>query len=117
MNWKIEGINRLARRVHEYCREHGFHEDLMPNPDYGEYLRENRHKFFEMKGLLQDELAEVGQILREKQIDAGKLREEVTDVFLRSLDLAAAMAVDLEEEVEKKMCANVTRPWRHGGEF
>ncbi len=40
---------------------------------------------------------------------------ELSDIIIRVLDLAGALDIDIESEVEKKMAFNRTRPRRHGG--
>jgi len=40
---------------------------------------------------------------------------ELADIVIRCLDLAAAMGIDLESEIETKMEYNRTRPYKHGG--
>jgi NTP pyrophosphatase (non-canonical NTP hydrolase) len=40
---------------------------------------------------------------------------ELADVVIRTLNLAAALGIDLEAEVKAKSEFNETRPFRHGG--
>lgn len=40
---------------------------------------------------------------------------ELADVVIRCFDLAGAMGIDLEKEIEQKHEFNKTRPYRHGG--
>lgn len=42
------------------------------------------------------------------------LSEELADIFIRLVNTAEVMGVDLETEVEKKMAKNEKRPYRHG---
>ena len=40
---------------------------------------------------------------------------ELADLLIRVGDLAAALGIDLDFEVRRKMAYNETRPYRHGG--
>jgi NTP pyrophosphatase (non-canonical NTP hydrolase) len=40
---------------------------------------------------------------------------ELADVIIRTLDLCAALGIDIEHEIDQKMKHNGTRPYRHGG--
>lgn len=42
---------------------------------------------------------------------------EVADVFIRLLDFCATYEIDLEDQYERKMAYNRSRPWRHGGKL
>lgn len=52
--------------------------------------------------------------LDEKSKPVG-LPTEVADIVIRCMDLAAALGIDLQEEIAKKHAFNQTRPFRHGG--
>lgn len=41
--------------------------------------------------------------------------EELADIIIRVLHLAAHLGIDIDEEVRGKMQRNQTRPYRHGG--
>jgi NTP pyrophosphatase (non-canonical NTP hydrolase) len=40
---------------------------------------------------------------------------ELADVVIRCYDLAGALGLDLDAEIDRKHAYNVTRPHRHGG--
>lgn len=40
---------------------------------------------------------------------------ELADIVIRCMDLAGAMGIDLEREIEVKSAFNETRPYKHGG--
>lgn len=42
---------------------------------------------------------------------------ELADVIIRTLDLAAALGIDIEDAMRVKMDYNTTRPTRHGGKL
>lgn len=66
------------------------------------------------KGLtyLHSEISEAFEAWREDNVE--EVGEELADLFIRLLDTADAIGINLELEVEKKMKYNWTRPPRHG---
>jgi len=45
---------------------------------------------------------------------AANFREEIADAAIRIFHLAAALGIDLEDEIDKKMSVNEKRPRKHG---
>ena len=43
--------------------------------------------------------------------------EELADIVIRVMDLAGGLHISLEEEIEKKMSKNLSRPWLHGKRY
>jgi NTP pyrophosphatase (non-canonical NTP hydrolase) len=58
------------------------------------------------------ELAEA--IEAHRKGDMENLMEEMADIFIRLLDLAGAINMDVESEIQKKMAVNLKRPPKHG---
>ena len=46
--------------------------------------------------------------------DRANFEEELADVVIRVLDLAAGLGVDMDEQVKRKLAANRLRGFRHG---
>lgn len=72
----------------------------------------------ECVALIHTELSEAVEAYRDGKMEPGErgwFGEELADAVLRILDLAAALGIDLEDEIVRKMAYNWTRPRRHGG--
>ena len=41
-------------------------------------------------------------------------KEELADTIIRVLDICAALTIDIEGEILKKMSKNMSRPYKHG---
>ena len=121
-NAHANSLNAWASRNYQNCVEHGFHDD-----DQNKSMQENLGTWMMN---LHSEISEVWEAYR-----AGKLfepcdkseklkmlglpvltciEEEFADIFLRLVDDAKAMNVDLERAVNIKHTYNVTRPHMHG---
>ncbi len=72
--------------------------------------------------------SEVSEALEAYRVDADLVRStlgpegkpegfpsELADTVIRAMELAAALGIDLEAEIERKHLYNVTRPYMHGG--
>lgn len=62
--------------------------------------------------LVTTEVAEAAEAVRSG--DWANLGEELADVVIRVMDLAAGLRLDLEWEVSSKIAANASRPHMHG---
>lgn len=108
--WKANGaINQLADLCHEVSVLKGFYQDF-------EYVINGEDPLkgymFPVKiGLIMTELGEAIEAHRNE--DQENLYEEMADIFIRLLDLAGAIGMDVESEIQKKMQTNLGRPPKH----
>ena len=60
--------------------------------------------------------SEVSEALEEYRMDRWPaFCEEIADILIRVFDFAGSAAIDLDQEVERKMAINEQRDYRHGG--
>ncbi len=105
--WKAGGaVNDLAKLCHDYSVLQGFYEDFDLSAPLEGYM-------FPVKlSLIMTELAEAIEAHRKGDLE--NLMEEMADIFIRLLDLAGAINMDVEGEIQKKMATNLKRPPKHG---
>jgi NTP pyrophosphatase (non-canonical NTP hydrolase) len=104
-------ISVMAEVAHANSRAKGFHEYT---PRFGVAGRDARH-ILSWLALIVTEVAEAAEAVRTG--DLANFGEELADVLIRCGDVAAALGVDLEAEVIKKMTRNAERPAMHGGKL
>ena len=92
-------IAAWQKRIHENAVNHGWWETTRPTP--------------ELLCLIHSEVSEALEAYREANTDL--LAEELADVVIRTLDMAAGLGIDLQAQILAKHRKNKTRPWRHGG--
>lgn len=104
--WKANGaINDMAKLCHEVSVLQGFYDGLSTTEPLKGYT-------FPVKiSLIMTELAEA--IEAHRHGDTENLFEEMADIFIRLMDLAGAIGMDMEEEVARKMQINLDRPYKH----
>ena len=61
---------------------------------------------------IHSEISEASEAIRDEDWDT--FAEELADVFIRLVNCAEVMGIDLEKEVEKKYLRNLKRPTLHG---
>ena len=99
-------LNALASRVVEINRANGWNV-VTPEDSSDPY---------KIPAVLMLIVSEVAEALEAFRITDGYgFREELADVLIRVLDLAAGFGVDMDAEVEKKLAKNMQRGYRHGG--
>lgn len=96
-------IHELSRRVRAVSRASGFSTP--------ESVSETQACLAKLM-LVCTEVAEAAEAVRDA--DLGHLGEELADVVIRVMDLAAGLRIDLEWEVSNKIAANSLRPHMHG---
>ena len=114
-------INGMANDIHANAVEHGFYEDV----DYLiDYLAVNDQPGAIKKVKMNFVLAQIAKIASEageavSAIQHGnwqELPEELADIVIRTLDLAAYLDYSIGDEIIAKMEKNKNRPYKHGKE-
>jgi len=101
-------LAEICRLAHENASAKGFHETT---PRFGQEGQDVRH-ILSWLMLIVTELAEAAEAARVG--DIANFGEECADVLIRLADVCAALGIDLEAEVIKKMTRNAERPHMHG---
>lgn len=101
-------IAELMRLAHANARAKGFHEHV---PNFGQPGRDARH-ILSWLMLAVTEIAEAAEAVRVGDLE--NFGEECADVYIRVADTCAALGVDLEAAVIKKLALNAGRPAMHG---
>lgn len=105
-----EQINELTKDIHKNARNKGFYEG------YDE-LDTNIVALVKLS-LVHSEVSEVLEELRKPDIDMEKVAEEIADILIRSLDLAAFLKIDNIGDVTlNKHNVNKDRPYKHNKRF
>lgn len=111
---KLITIPQLEREAHENALKHGFWDDWQLARENGRNNDCNAY-VSQFLMLIVSEVSEALQALRKK--DLVNFREELSDVVIRSLDLAGGLHIDLQSEIIKKMEKNKSREYKHGKAF
>jgi len=101
-------IAELMRLAHANATAHGFHEHV---PAFGQTGRDVRH-ILSWLMLAVTELAEAAEAARVGDLE--NFGEECADVLIRVADTCAALEVDLQQAVARKLAKNADRPRMHG---
>lgn len=112
----VEGMDQLATRIHQTAREHGFwdHEDVYADGHPDSTAMPNPSLVPEKLALIHSEVSEVLEAYRLFGKVNAHVEEELADVIIRVLDLAAALGLSMDIAVRNKMRANADRPHKHG---
>ena len=109
-NFKEVVIYGYMNRAHRNAVNKGFYDDL---PRFGELI-----------ALLHSEPSEALEAYRENGLpESGSsnathpITEEYADVFIRLMDQAEYLGLNLPEAIELKMTENESRPYKHGGKL
>ena len=108
MGYGFGALNDYADRCFANAKAHGFHEKT-PSLDRPE---DTRHLLSWMM-LITTEVAEAAEAIRKG--DKENFAEELADICIRVFDSAAALGINLEQEIVNKMIRNEARPHMHGG--
>jgi NTP pyrophosphatase (non-canonical NTP hydrolase) len=108
-------LTELSLRVHDSCIERGFYE------------KTNRfdHQVIATKiALIHSEVSELLEAYRreptdqcDKNIALSCEQEELADIIIRTLDLAAFRGVNIGTAIMCKLAFDKTRPFKHGKNF
>ena len=96
-------IENLVKVSHQYAKDKGFWNDLNPK---------DKLVISTKLMLIVTEAAECMEAIRQEGL--GNLGEEMADILIRVADLAGALDINLQKEVEAKALRNSTRPYMHG---
>lgn len=114
-------VGRMQTRAHEDAKSHGFWGD----PPYGNGRLSLQESVALKAALVASEAMELLEAARKdtlydpcnKAAGLNNAEEECADVFIRLLDLAEFLGVDLVWAAEQKRRVNLSRPHRHGKLF
>ena len=125
----MKNINELAQEVHENAKNKGFHENeknigemlCLIHSEVSEALEADRiDNYVEGVNIEVFKDAEKDNVdwkgLFEIQIK-NTFEDELADVVIRVMDLAALKGIDLQSHIEAKMRYNATRPIKHGKKY
>lgn len=122
-------INQLAQDIHENAKAKGFYPEgsvrnmgemlCLVHSEVSEAMEADRKDHFcqgDIKELLQ--LREQSEFLQafEKQVK-GSFEDELADIAIRVMDIAAYKGIDLQAHIEAKAHYNKTRPFKHGKNY
>lgn len=101
-------LNALGEEILKINRANGFGEMTPEDWDDAKWM---------VPGVLALIHSEVSEALEEYRKEHRKLEftEELADILIRTLDCAAALELDIEEAVNKKLEKNRNRAYKHGG--
>lgn len=103
-------LNALAAELHNTAKSKGWWDKPR---DMGELLTNLHGEVSELweayrRGTLNNRCDKPG-------CDLTQAEEEIADILIRTLDLAASLGIDVGKAVLTKHAFNLTRPYRHGG--
>jgi NTP pyrophosphatase (non-canonical NTP hydrolase) len=102
-------LNKMAEKIHETACEKGFWDAA----DSGDFNIE--FVYGTKLALIHSEVSEVLEAMRADQWHL--VPEELSDIIIRVLDLAAGLGYDLQDVIEGKMKKNADRPFLHNKAF
>lgn len=123
-------INRLSKEIHSNNQAKGFYDDkknigemlCLIHSEVSEALESDRKGNY---AAMTDTLWQ--DMYRDNDDDYFKhafkeyckdtFEDELADVMIRVMDLAAFMGVDLEKHIKAKMEYNALRPYKHGKKY
>jgi NTP pyrophosphatase (non-canonical NTP hydrolase) len=121
INEECLAINRVTDEAHDIAMEHGFYEDQEALEEYL-LLKADRpdlaniaHRNFVLAQLAKIS-SEVGESVAvvQKIADYSGLGEELADIAIRTMDLAAYLGYQHGTNIMLKMAKNANRPYKHG---
>lgn len=99
-------LNELAKEIREIALSKGW-DNLTPAIWQDKYIVPT------FLALIHSETSEGLEAFRKN--DKENFKEEMADMLIRVLDLAAGLEIDMDQAVADKMEKNRNRPFRHGG--
>ena len=130
----MKTINQLSKEIHENAKSKGFFDEpknigemlclihsevseALEADRKGQYANVPSHdsymEFWKLKTTDKNALTETAYRNNIK----GSFEEELADIMIRVMDLAAFKGIDLEKHIELKMAYNATREHKHGKKY
>jgi len=103
---KTLNINESAKEIKEWRLAHGFY-----TPSSLKTV-ESKDMMLGKLMLVVTEVGEAAEAVRHG--DEMNFIEEIADTFIRLMDITAAMKIDIDGEIRRKMAVNHNRPYKHG---
>lgn len=102
-------LNQLAKQIYQIAENNGFWGDIDAQEFQPELV------YIKKLCLIHSEASEVLEAMRDDNWD--KVPEELADILIRTLDLAAGLGYDIQEAVTEKIKKNALRPFLHNKAF
>lgn len=123
----IEGLNNLAKKIHEGNKKKGFYDEdrntgeilCLIHSEISEALEADRadrycnSDMITLNGWKQDH----NFLMEYRDKVKGTFEEEMADAVIRLLDTCAYKGIDLEAHLKAKIRYNSTRKYKHGKKY
>lgn len=122
-------INELSKEIHQNNKAKGFYENeknigemlCLIHSEVSEALEcDRKGKYSERQPIaLQNMMKEDDETFSKmfSQLVKDTFQDELADIMIRVMDLAAFKGIDLEKHIELKMKYNSLRPYKHGKKY
>ena len=127
----MKGINELAQEVHDNAKSKGFYEDeknigemlCLIHSEVSEALEADRKGMYTnldnglQEDLILDRTSPDYDTRHFEAFVKDTFEDELADVVIRVMDLAAFKGIDLQWHIEQKMNYNSKREHKHGKKY